>query len=348
MPEPRDGSPLASTPSRAGTPASFWRDAGTAFALAFRSPLAIFIFYGLAFVSSFILMHGTELQALAYLHARKANLWRVLTAFAPTTWVTILVIVLSDWQRNRSAWPHTRKGRMTVALCVVLGLPFVLLPILAQYIVWKEEPLVRAAFSSALPAASPAKSFILNLAGVTSGALVASGILGVHIQLLERLPQLRRRAEQHEADGLDEDVRWYQQHRARLSGFLTLSGLLMGTSILSVSAIRHLLNEALSTSSLTLPTAPILGYGLYYTGLIASMYLPASKALKDAGQTIAERLVRQPLEAHVTWKQRNEEQEAAQTWLGLRGSALQDFQQALSVLTPLLASFSGLILGPTG
>jgi hypothetical protein len=325
---------------------SFWRDAGAAFALVFRTPIAIFVLYGLAFTASFTALHGVDLQALAYLNPRKAYLWRVLSALAPTAWVLILVLLFSDWERTRSAWPPTRKDRMVVVFSLVLGMPFVVLPLVAQYIVWQEDPIVRAAFSTAVPAVhSPARSLLVNLTGLASGVLLGSVILGLHLQLIDRLPELRRRAEQSEPGGLEEDVRWYQRCRELLGLFLALCGVVMGSSILSVSAIRHLLNETLPPNAV-LPTSPILGYGIYYTGLLASAYLPAYRSLKNVGQTLTERLARQSLPASATCKQRHEEREAARTWLGLQGSALQDFQQGLSIFTPLLASISSLILGP--
>jgi hypothetical protein len=192
---------------------------------------------------------------------------------------------------------------------------------------------------------SPTKSILLNLAGLASGFLLASVILGLHLQLIDRLPELQRRAEQPETGGLEEDVRWYQRCREQLGLFLALCGVFLGTLILSLSSLRHLLNETLPPTSV-LPTSPILGYGVYYTGLLGSAYLPTHRSLKSVGQTLAERLVRQSLPASVTWKQRHEEREAARTSLGLQGSPLQDFQQGISILTPLLASISSLILGP--
>lgn len=336
MPKPREGS------------ASFWRDAGAAFALVFRTPIAAFVFYGLAFTVSFTAMHGAELQALASLSSRKAYLWRVLSALAPTAWTLILIVLLSDWERTRSAWPPTRKGRMVVALSLFLGMPFVVLPLVSQYMVWQEDPLVRTALSTAVPIAnSPTRSILINLLGLACGVLLASVILGLHLQFIERLPEFQHRAEQPGSGGLEEDVRWYQRCREQLGLFLTLCGVIMGTSLLSLSSLRHLLNEALPPTTV-FPTSPILGYGVYYSGLLASAYLPAHRALKNVGQALAEQLARPSSGAALTLKQRHEEREAARTWLGLQRSVLQDFQQALSILTPLLASISSLILGPDG
>jgi hypothetical protein len=89
-------------------------------------------------------------------------------------------------------------------------------------------------------------------------------------------------------------------------------------------------------------------FGIYYTWVLAIIYLPIRKSLTEVGQVLAEGLVRQSLVGRVTWKQWFEEQQAVRTYLGLHGSALQDIQQGLSVLAPLLASISSLALGSQG
>ncbi|AKJ08401.1 hypothetical protein ATI61_12724 [Archangium gephyra] len=347
MPELRDGSPPASTPSREGTPASVWREAGAAFALVFRTPLLIFLVCNLTFVTTLFALFGADVQGLAYLHPRQTSLWRMLTALAPTSWLLTLVILLGDFEQNLSAWPRTRGTRMTVVLCVLLGLPLHSLPLMAQYIVLKEEPLVAAAIATVLPTSDVyLKLHISNMLGLTATVLIFSGIIGVHTQLIGRLRELRHHSGATGSGALDEDVRWYQRQEVLLKRFLTLCAIMLGCSIVSVGALRNLLNQAISTSTETLPTAPVLGYGIYCTGLLASVYLPAHNTLKRVDHLLAEQMLQQSPGAPTTWKQRYEEQQAAHAWLGLQGSALQDLQQGLSVLTPLLASISSLVLGP--
>lgn len=337
MPESRDGS------------ASFWRDGGAALALVFRSPLAIFLVCNLTFVTMLFALFGADVQGLAYLHSRQSNFWRMLTALAPTSWLLTFVILLGDLERNRSAWPRTRRTRMTVVLCVLLGLPLHGLPIMGQYIVLKQEPLVAAAIASLMPASGFYPRLLLaNILGLTSTCLVFAGLIGVHTQLLGRLRELRHHAGPTVSGALDEEVRWYQRQESLLKRFLTLCAIMLGSSIVSAGALRNLINQAISTSTETLPTAPVLGYGIYCTGLLASVYLPAHNTLKSVGHLLAERMLQQTPGAATTWRQRYEDQQAARDWLGLQDSALQDLQQGLSLLTPLLASLSSLVLVPGG
>jgi hypothetical protein len=116
-------------------------------------------------------------------------------------------------------------------------------------------------------------------------------------------------------------------------------------SMLSVSISRNLLDAAFPA---LFPAAPVVGYGVYCIGLFASVYVPLRKTLMDAGEALAERLVRQSLEVQAPWKARSEEIQAARTYLGTQQSAFQEFQQGLTVLVPLLGGLSSLFFSPGG
>lgn len=346
MSEPSAGSPPTPGASFQDPPPSVWRDARGALSFIFRSPLVISLIGFLTFVTSLFAVFNAGRQGLAPLHLRQDTLWHMLAALALTTWVTTIVIVLGDFNRNRSAWPRTRREWMGVALYVSLTIPMHALPLLSQHYAWKEEPLVHAAVLRLEPHPSLTKSLLINLLGLTNAALLTLGVVSVTVQLLARLPEYRRREEQHPSENLDEDVRWYQECRSRLRWFLNLIAFVIGISVLAMGAFRNLLNLSNLGSGAVFPIAPVIGYGLYYTGLIGGIYLSVDRILKDVGRTLTTRLVHQSLGEHATWKQRAEEQQAARTYLELQKSALQEFQQGLTVLSPLLASISSLILSP--
>jgi hypothetical protein len=85
MSQPRHGSLPASGPSREDRPRSFWRDGQAAFALVFRSPLALLILGGLTFVTAHFTLQKTGLQGLAYLHSSRAQFWNMLVSLTPPT-----------------------------------------------------------------------------------------------------------------------------------------------------------------------------------------------------------------------------------------------------------------------
>jgi hypothetical protein len=345
MSEPRHGSLPASGPSREGASQSFWRDGRAAFALVFRSPVALFIVCNLIFVTVLLVLHGTGLQGLSYLHTDRTRFWQMLVALAPTAWLTSLLVLFSDFERNRSLWPRTRRGRMAFLLCLVPLLLLLALPLLAQFVAFREEPLV-VRLILALDPGFLRKMVSMSLLGLAISTLNVSALVGIHLQLLGRLPKYQHLGEAPGAESLEEEVLWYQRRQAQLKRALRLSSALFGASMLSVGALRHLINAAVpsSASAELIPATSVMSYGIYYSVLMASLYVPAHMTLKDVGQALAERLVWQSLGAHPTWKQRHEEQQAIRDHLGLQGSALQELQQGLAVFAPLLASLSSLLL----
>jgi hypothetical protein len=192
------------------------------------------------------------------------------------------------------------------------------------------------------------KTIILNLLGVVVLMLHTSGMFGVHAQLLARPRESPSRRGKPEAASLREDVLRYQHLRSRLERYLGFSATLIGLSLLNVGALRDLLNEAASPQPELLPADLVIAYGIYFTGLLAIIYLPAHKSLKELGQSLAERLVQHSLDVDADWKQSFAEQQTASAYLGLQSSALQELQQALTVLAPILASISSLVLGLGG
>ncbi|MFL5359317.1 hypothetical protein [Archangium sp.] len=318
-----------------------------AFALVFRSPLAFFLFASLTFVTALLVLEETGLQGLAYLHSRRAQLWHMLIALAPTAWLTSLVLMLGDFESYRSAWPPTRRGRMAVLLCLGPLVFLLALPLLAQLVIQREDPRLSTLLAP-LVSGFAARLIGMSVLGVSVAALQASALVGIHLQFLGRLPKYQQLAEHPGPESLDEDVRWYLLHQAQMRRFLRAAATVLGISMLGVGALRNVLNEVLPASAEPFPIEPVMSYGLYYTGLIASLYVPAHRTQKQVGQALAERLVWQTLGAHPTWKQRLEEQQAIRDHLGLRDSAIQELQQGLAVLAPFLASLSSLALGAGG
>lgn len=345
MSEPGNGSLPTPGASHQEPPASLWRDARGAVSLLFRSPLILSVVGLLTFMLSLFTLSNAGRQGLAFLHMRQATFWHILSALTPTSWVISIVLVLGDFQRNRFAWPRTRSEGMAVVFCASTAVPLHALPLISQYYAWKEEPLVYAAILR-LVSHALTKTILMNLLGLMTAALLTLGMASAAVQLLVRRSEYRRREEQHPSENLDEDVRWYQECRSRLRWFLNLTAVVIGTSLLGVGAIRNLLNLSSPTPAEMFPIVPVMGYGVYYSGLILGSYLPIDRLLKDVGRTLTTRLVHQSLGEGATWKQRAEEEQAARVYLGLQSSALQELQQGLTVLTPLLASISSLILSP--
>lgn len=167
----------------------------------------------------------------------------------------------------------------------------------------------------------------------------------VHVQLLGQLADLPAHGNQRAAGGIEEDVLRYLGARSRLSRILSLAAWHLGITLLAIGILRNLLNDAFPARPELFPARVVVGFGFYFTAYLAITYLPIRKTLAKVGEALADRLIQQTLGAHATWKERFQEQQVARTYLGLQESAFQEFQQGLSVLSPLLASLSTLALG---
>jgi hypothetical protein len=347
MSEPREGSPCPPGASRQGSPPSIWRDGQAALSLTLRSPLAFHILCALSFLATFLFQAGTDLQSLAFLDARQTRLWHALYTLQPTLWVATTAIIWNDFRNEPSVWPETRRERMAILLSTSVAFVMIVLPFAAQFVTWP----VSVPVSMVGPASTSelrTKVLILSTIGIAVATLHALSLFCVHVQLLGQWSRIPPLGEETGVGDLDENVLRYLRLRSQLRRFLLINALNIVVSILCVGMLRNLFNEALPTRPELFPAEPVVSYGVYYTGLIASGYLPIRKTLADVGQALAERLLRQSLGAGATWKERLEELQAARTHLGLQESAMQELQQGLSVLAPFLASLSSLALGTGG
>jgi hypothetical protein len=315
--------------------------------LLFDSPLAAFVLCIPVFMATSLLLVGTDLQSFAFWSSREVRLWHMLMAIWPTLFAGTLVAALNDIRRKRFPWPGTRNERTAVVLCTVLASLMYLLPFASSYYLPGSVLPANAEVLTRLPDFRT-KTIILNILGVVVLTLHTAGMFSVHAQLLTRPRESSAGREKPEAASLREEVLRYQYFRSRLERYLGFSATLTGISLLNVGALRDLLNEASPGPAELLPAGIVMAYGIYFTGMLAIIYLPAHRTLKELGQGLAERLVRQSLDVDADWKQSFEEQRTASTYLGLQGSALQELQQGLTVLAPLLASISALVLGSGG
>lgn len=170
----------------------------------------------------------------------------------------------------------------------------------------------------------------------------------MHAELLGQFPRFPPRQEEAGAERLSEDLGRYQQLRSQLERFLGFAAADIGLSILTFGALSSMLGEPAAGEPEFLPEGSLMLFGVYFTWLLAIIYLPIRKRLNDVGNALAEEVLQQSVVKRATWKQWLDERQALRTWMGLQGSALQDLQQGLFVLAPLLAGISSLAFGVSG
>ena len=341
MPEPHDATspgPAPSWPARASR------------AHVFRSPFAFFSLCALTFGASGLFLSGLQPQALTFWLSGKVRLLHILLALAPTFWVASVLVLLNEWRNSPTLGPGLGKQRRDAAAAVVLAALMFLSPFVIPFLVAQSHgvAILRRAEALISVPGFPTKILILNLLGLAVVLMQTWGMFGVHLQLDVQFRQSPQPLEEPQAERLAGDVERYQQLRSRLDRLLGLCSANIGLSILITGALSSLLSEVAPGPPGLLPAGSVVVFGVYYTWLLAIIYLPIRKTLNDVGGTLAEELVRQSVVSRVSWRQWFEERQAIRTWLGLQGSALQDLQQGLSVLAPLLAGISSLTFGSGG
>jgi hypothetical protein len=317
------------------------RDAGrSTLSLLFRSPLVFSLLCPLSFMAT-----GLFLGFLW--DPDRTRLWHLLVALQPALWFASVLVVFNDFRSHHQDWPAGRSARTAVMLCTLLAWVMNSFPFAVQLVT--QRWFLPAGVEALLQVPHlRARLLLVGMLSAVVATLHTAGMLSVHVQLLTCPREPAARGGEPEAAGLDEEVLRYQRLRLRLARFLVFSAVTIGTTALSIGAFRNVLTEFAPSLARFIEPSRIMSYGVYYTGLLASVYLPTRKTLTDVGEALAVRFVRQSPAAGTSWKEWSQEQEAVHIWLGLRTTALQDFQQGLSVLTPLLASLSSLALGAGG
>jgi hypothetical protein len=316
----------------------------------FTSPFAFFALCALLHVALSMALPGIGAKGLGFWASAKVRLWHFLLVLVPTFWVASVLTVLNEWRTHRTPWPSTSKHRLAAGVCFILAAILFVNPILRPF--FSDQSLLSAFLARADDLTSlpdfRTKFLVLNMIAISVLLLLTGGMFGVQAQLSGYLQQSATSMENPRGERLEEDVRRYQQLRSQLERFLGFCAANIGFTILTSGALRDLLKEVAPGPPELLSAGAVVILGVYYTWLLAVIYLPIRKSMNEVGQALAEGLVRQSLVGRVTWTQWSGERQAIRAYLGLQGSALQDLQQGLSVMAPLFASISSLALGSTG
>ena len=86
---------------------------------------------------------------------------------------------------------------------------------------------------------------------------------------------------------LEDEVLRYQRLRAQLKRCLGFAGACISVMLLSVGAFHNLLNQAVPSQPDVFSATGAMGFGVYFTGFLALVYLPAAKTLSEAGDVPA-------------------------------------------------------------
>jgi len=338
MPDPRDSSPPVPGQPRGGPALG---------ALLFRSSLAFSVLCPLALAASLLLLELPGRQGEAFWRTPRVWFVHALCAFLPVLSLASFIVYFGG--RKRSALP-ARAGssseRSARVLCMLISVCVTVLPPISLAI---SPPRLPGSIEWDAIVEMPGfltKWMIVGTLGLVAGLPHVWDLFSIHVQISAARWEHQVTDSAPEIEGLEGSVLRTQRLRSRLKqsfGFITA---IMGAATLLLGAVRNLLQEAFPSQPDLLPASFVMAYGLYFTALLAVVYLPVHKGLTELGETLANQLVLTSIGTRVTWKQWTEELQAVRVYLGLRDSALREFQNGIAVFVPLVAGISSLLLSP--
>lgn len=336
MPEPRDEFPSVPMQPSEGP---------TLGALLSRSPLALPLLCVLTFVVSLLLLEVPGRWGETFWLSSKVWLLHFLCAFLPVLYVASLAAYFMGRKSHHWVGSCSSAERTAVVLFSVLGGALGVLPpiVVLVSLLQLEGTAVEFDAITQMPGFD-VKFSILAFLGWASGLPHAVGLVRMHVHLIASLPESQSTGRGPKSQGFDEDVLRYQRLRSRLRQSLGLIAAIIGAAVLLAGALRNLINEAAPSQPELIPASSVMVYGLYFTALLASFYLPAHKSLTEMGEALANQLVLKSIGTRTTWKQWTEEHDAVRAYLGLRNSALSELRDGIALFAPLVASISSLLL----
>lgn len=180
-----------------------------------------------------------------------------------------------------------------------------------------------------------AKIAFLTLVGALVGLVAAQGV-GVWLVHggLKRLA----------AGDLRDDaaVPTFLTLQADLNRFLAVLGAILGLIVLSASAQRRTVLEFAPATNF--PYEGVLLYGLFFSILVAAVYLPTYVTLARVGEEIREAAFRAVPPTSPEWTERTAQRASLTGVLGLDVNLATRFRTSVTIISPLIGSLVGLLL----
>lgn len=139
-----------------------------------------------------------------------------------------------------------------------------------------------------------------------------------------------------------QDLRTFLALRRNLIALLSFAGILIGLGILSAGALR----AAVLAVKLKFAQEYIVVYGLFFSGLLAVVSVPAFLALRSAGAYLRDCAYPLPAPSHPEFADVITKRKALDTLLQTNLSASATFKAGAAILTPLAGGLLTLVLPP--
>ena len=172
-------------------------------------------------------------------------------------------------------------------------------------------------------------------AGVAAFATVCMGL--VH-EWLARVDAETDDTTEVRADTIDQFVRL----RVIIHRLLVVQATILGSAILSLAALR---GAIIAVDRLTFPQELLIGYGLAGSAALLSVYAPVYGSVLGVGRRLLDKATPFPSTTGTDWPDALDRRTKLESVLRIDSSIATNIQATLAILTPLVGSVIGVIVG---
>ncbi len=250
------------------------------------------------------------------------GLWVGLMCAQTALWTLALAWLLPVVRRLRREYGGENRSERIGSTAVILALILVLAvggPVRSHWPDYVQNHTAKIAF--------------LTLVGALVGLVAAQGVWLVH-------GGLKKLA----AGDLQSDaaVPTFLTLQADLNRFLAVLGAILGLIVLSASAQRRTVLEFAPATNF--PYEGVLLYGLFFSILVAAVYLPTYLTLARVGEEIREAVFPAVPPTSPGWPERTAQRASLTGVLGLDVDLASRFRTSVTIISPLIGSLVGLLL----
>ena len=265
-------------------------------------------------------------------------LWAAVICAQTALWLLALAWLLPSFRR---AWPAKGKRRELVSEPLISTL---VIAVVAFFFVYIGD---RLRHWPDFLAGHTWRLHVITALGMLVGLFAAWGIWLTHA----KIKTLAHRADLASAAALHD----FLIHQSRVKRFLGALGAILGLLVLATAAHRQAVlayDHQLHCKPTCLNTFQpidygyqlVLMYGLFFSILIAAVYLPTHLSLFNVGNKIRDAFLEQVLPNAPEWQDRTANREKLGSLLELDVGPIGRLKASAAILAPLISGLTGLLL----
>jgi hypothetical protein len=249
------------------------------------------------------------------------TLWAALLCAQTGLWALTLVWLLPSVRRLRRLYGETVRREVaasTVIILVVIVLLVVVGPLLSSRPEYLPRHTVKLGF--------------LTLIGALVGLVAAQGIWlvrgGLNAVAEDTVPE---RA-----------LNQFRSLQGELQRYLATLGAILGLLVLTTAAQRHAVLDYAPTANYDFEL--VLVYGLFFSILIAAVYVPTYLTLAAVGERLRDGFFQPVAPSDAAWEERTRQRDLFGRMLQLDVGPFGRLRASAAILTPLIGSLVALVL----